>query len=149
MGDVADILGLAGPPSSSGRASPALGDPLGPLQENKRGKGVVGPLKRGKPQGVSREVYALLGSDGLPPEVRMDATRTLAAVIVLCNACSCTLALETMASHDHGYGHCCCLIRRCCLRAHRLLYTMIRVRVSLMLLLVLLLQYSRESSSCE
>lgn len=69
MGDVADILGLGGPPSASGRASPVLGGPLGPLQENKRGKGAVVPSKKGKPQGVSREVYALLGSEGLPPEV--------------------------------------------------------------------------------
>lgn len=69
MGDVADILGLGGVPSVSGRASPVLGGPLGPLQENKRGKAAVLPLKRGKPQGVSREVYALLGSEGLPPEV--------------------------------------------------------------------------------
>lgn len=69
MGDVADILGLGGPPAASGRASPVLGGPLGPLQENRRGKGAVIPLKKGKPQGVSREVYALLGSEGLPPEV--------------------------------------------------------------------------------
>lgn len=49
-----------------------LGGPLGPLQENKRGKGGTAPLKKaGKPQGVSREVYALLGSEGLPPEVRL------------------------------------------------------------------------------
>eukprot|EP00903_Cladosiphon_okamuranus_P018219 g16758.t1 len=69
MGDVADILGLGGPQASSGRASPVLGGPLGPLQENKRGKGGGAPLKKpGKPQGVSREVYALLGSEGLPPE---------------------------------------------------------------------------------
>lgn len=72
MGDVADILGLSGPSSSSGRASPALGGPLGPLQENKRAKGAGGAIassKKGKPLGVSREVYALLGSEGLPPEV--------------------------------------------------------------------------------
>lgn len=69
MGDVADILGLGGAASTSGRASPVLGGPLGPLQENRRGKGAVVPLKKGKPQGVSREVYALLGSEGLPPEV--------------------------------------------------------------------------------
>lgn len=70
MGDVADILGLGGPPAPSGRASPVLGGPLGPLQENKRGKGGAAPFKKaGKPQGVSREVYALLGSEGLPPEV--------------------------------------------------------------------------------
>ncbi|CAM9542712.1 unnamed protein product [Ectocarpus sp. 4 AP-2014] len=69
MGDVADILGLGGPPVPSGRASPVLGGPLGPLQENKRGKGGAAPIKKaGKPQGVSREVYALLGSEGLPPE---------------------------------------------------------------------------------
>lgn len=70
MGDVADILGLGGT-SSSGRASPLLGGPLGPLHENKRRKGgaTVPQPKKGKPQGVSREVYALLGSDGLPPEV--------------------------------------------------------------------------------
>lgn len=74
MGDVADILGLGSPASASGRASPALGGPLGPLQENKRGKGGTStavPFKKGKPQGVSREVYALLGSEGLPPEVRL------------------------------------------------------------------------------
>ena len=71
MGDVADILGLGGSASTSGRASPLLGGPLGPLQENRRGKGAVVPLKKGKPQGVSREVYALLGSEGLPPEVRV------------------------------------------------------------------------------
>lgn len=71
MGDVADILGLGGPSAPSGRASPVLGGPLGPLQENKRGKGGAAPVKKtGKPQGVSREVYALLGSEGLPPEVR-------------------------------------------------------------------------------
>lgn len=91
MGDVADILGLAGPPSSSGRASPVLGGPLGPLQENKRGKGVVAPLKKGKPQGVSREVYALLGSDGLPPEVGVGGIPMLASTITLTIVCSCTL----------------------------------------------------------
>lgn len=72
MGDVADILGLAGGSGvnpSSGRASPVLGGPLGPLQENKRGRSAVAQPKKGKPQGVSREVYALLGSEGLPPEV--------------------------------------------------------------------------------
>lgn len=71
MGDVADILGLAGGSGvnpSSGRASPVLGGPLGPLQENKRGRSAVAQPKKGKPQGVSREVYALLGSEGLPPE---------------------------------------------------------------------------------
>ena len=72
MGDVADILGFSGASTASGRASPALGGPLGPLQENKRTKGAssaVASSKKGKPQGVSREVYALLGSEGLPPEV--------------------------------------------------------------------------------
>lgn len=70
MGDVADILGLGGP-STSGRASPLLGGPLGLVEGNKRGKGGAAPQKKtGKPQGVSREVYALLGSEGLPPEVR-------------------------------------------------------------------------------
>ncbi|CAN0095536.1 unnamed protein product [Ascophyllum nodosum] len=71
MGDVADILGFSGASTASGRASPALGGPLGPLQENKRTKGAssaVASSKKGKPQGVSREVYALLGSEGLPPE---------------------------------------------------------------------------------
>lgn len=82
MGDVADILGLGGPPpppaAASGRASPVLGGPLGPLQENKRGKGGAVPLKKaGKPQGVSREVYALLGSEGLPPEVWYDIQYTI------------------------------------------------------------------------
>ncbi|CAM9094134.1 unnamed protein product, partial [Hapterophycus canaliculatus] len=68
MGDVADILGLGGPPTS-GRASPLLGGPLGLVEGNKRGKGGAAPQKKaGKPQGVSREVYALLGSEGLPPE---------------------------------------------------------------------------------
>lgn len=68
MGDVADILGIG---ISSGRASPLLGGPLGPLNENKRRKGgaAVPQPRKGKPQGVSREVYALLGVDGLPPEV--------------------------------------------------------------------------------
>lgn len=83
MGDVAEILGLGGPSSSSGRASPALGGPLGPLQENKRVKGAGGAIasKKGKPLGVSREVYALLGSEGLPPEVRQDLLRDM---IVFC-----------------------------------------------------------------
>lgn len=72
MGDVADILGLAGGSGAapgSGRASPVQGGPLGPLQENRRGRSTVPQPKKGKPQGVSREVYALLGSEGLPPEV--------------------------------------------------------------------------------
>lgn len=82
MGDVADILGLGGVASTSGRASPVLGGPLGPLQENRRGKGAAPvPLKKGKPQGVSREVYALLGSEGLPPEVR---TRSVLGVALSC-----------------------------------------------------------------
>lgn len=74
MGDVADILGLGGAPSAPGRSSPILGGPLGPLQENKRGSkgGAVVPSKaKPKPHHkVSREVFALLGSEGLPPEVR-------------------------------------------------------------------------------
>lgn len=86
MGDVADILGLGGAASTSGRASPVLGGPLGPLQENRRGKGAVVPLKKGKPQGVSREVYALLGSEGLPPEVRTRVICMLLSSVLGCIA---------------------------------------------------------------
>lgn len=94
-----------------------LGGPLGPLQENKRGKAGAAPLKKaGKPQGVSREVYALLGSEGLPPEVRKTLVRPFHAAGSIQSFWNRWMVFQTSQPSDrsigfiHGVASCRCLL---------------------------------------
>jgi DNA methyltransferase 1-associated protein 1 len=63
MGDVADILGLGSKGGGDGTSDPlslALGD-------GRKGKNKDKDKRASKPAGMSREVYALLGKEGMPP----------------------------------------------------------------------------------
>ena len=68
MGDVADILGMSGAKSSSSSSSnnnSSSADQLMGL--NKPVKAASNSIKDNKPKGMSREVFGLLGKDGLAP----------------------------------------------------------------------------------